>query len=46
VRVALGAETEDGEGLVLQEAEIGILVSVHFGRHGYLVEKGFTWRFS
>jgi hypothetical protein len=28
-----GTEAEDGEGLVLEETEIGVLVGVHFG-HG------------
>jgi hypothetical protein len=32
--MSLGTEAEDGEGLVLEEAEIGVLVGVHFGRHG------------
>jgi hypothetical protein len=41
--MSLGTEAEDGEGLVLEEAEIGILVGVHFGRHGF-GGKGVTWK--
>ena len=43
VGMSLGTEAEDGEGLVLQEAEIGVLIGVHFGRHGF-GGKGFIWR--
>ena len=42
VGVALGAEAEDGEGLVLQEAEVGVLVGVHFGRHWFVGGKGLS----
>jgi hypothetical protein len=33
VRVALGAVAEHGDGLVFEEAEIGVLVGVYFGGH-------------
>ena len=34
VGVALGAVAEDGQGLVLEDAEVGVLVGVDFGGHG------------
>jgi hypothetical protein len=40
VGMSLGTEAEDGEGLVLEEAEIGVLVGVHFGRHGVWWKRG------
>ena len=34
VGVSLGTEAENGKGFVLKNAEIGVLVSVDFSRHG------------
>jgi hypothetical protein len=32
--MALGTEANDGEGFVLEHAEIGVVIGVDFGRYG------------
>ena len=41
VGVALGAEAQDGQGLVLQMFQVGVFVGINFGGHNRMVN--FEW---